>query len=712
MATQKTTAELLQESIDKLGSGTPLLAKTEHKPLLDNLINSLLNKDTDKGLLSLFQHDPARAYVQGEGVLNNQQLWQAINNISASTPFDPNLWTQITGQTSLSDYNFNEWDPDFLGGAGYPQDAKVTRDDRLWNSDSDSNTQDPLSGGWTEISANDGDFGNIWEVGVYNLNQVVTNPSDNKLYVLDPGVSEPFSSVDIDAEITGDDWILFHDLTSGVGNRVAIFNSLGRLASSAMSFIGNNLTLPGHIEVQELIDLESLSQSSNFQIRYEGETLVMDGGSDILEARNTTWEFFKRVVTREFFDIKVGSFLASIKATGTTADRTHLLQNKDGTLAHLADFSLRNNFVLVKSKSDFPSPAGGIILLDNNTTYEINGLINLGTDHIVTGLSNIIYGIDKSNDILVYTGTGGAIRVENQDFSLWRVTIVAGVTGAQCWDLAGDDTNIVEISSCIFGDSTMVGSVSGGMNVFIFSDNLITNCKEGIELTGLNTGISIGGNYFDTSFSGTSPTWINVPSGTYTHLDITHNLFTVDSGETAINIVEASVTRTAIVVQQNIIAGVGDGLTGINANDQGMIIPANSNKGIAGLFRDGKTIVLGSWVSTITSFVQIPETLIIGNPTNFENNATTFKAFLAFSATHDDNGGTMETEIYNLTDGVAVAGSQKTTTITTGGVFQKDVTPEVVLLANKTYRVRFRKISGAGGASVFINAGSMEIKVF
>ena len=155
-----TTPEILQFIADLLEGGSPLVEKADHKPVLDAIANSLLNKETDALLLGLYQHDPNRAYITGQGVIKDLQLWQALEDITAVTPFDPAKWVQLTGQTSLSDYNIPEWDAGHLGGAGYSTGDQVTRNDRLWASDSDSNTADPLVSGWSEISANDGSFGN------------------------------------------------------------------------------------------------------------------------------------------------------------------------------------------------------------------------------------------------------------------------------------------------------------------------------------------------------------------------------------------------------------------------------------------------------------------------------------------------------------------------------------------------------------------------
>ena len=70
----------------------------------------------------------------------------------------------------------------------------------------------------------------------------------------------------------------------------------------------------------------------------------------------------------------------------------------------LSTISARNNYVLVKSSTDFPAPIGGIITLLPGTLYEINGTINLAVKTQLNGCS--VVGQDGNNDKLIYSGFG------------------------------------------------------------------------------------------------------------------------------------------------------------------------------------------------------------------------------------------------------------------------------------------------------------------
>jgi hypothetical protein len=69
----------------------------------------------------------------------------------------------------------------------------------------------------------------------------------------------------------------------------------------------------------------------------------------------------------------------------------------------------RDNYVLVKTLADFPTPSSGIITLVPGTMYEINGTILLGSNKIDINGCEIVGG-DSNNDKLSFTGTGALFK--------------------------------------------------------------------------------------------------------------------------------------------------------------------------------------------------------------------------------------------------------------------------------------------------------------
>lgn len=59
-----------------------------------------------------------------------------------------------------------------------------------------------------------------------------------------------------------------------------------------------------------------------------------------------------------------------------------------------------NNHKTVKSVTDFPAQSGGLITLEDNITYVINGTVDVGTNEIVLGVKNSFYGHKHSEDTL------------------------------------------------------------------------------------------------------------------------------------------------------------------------------------------------------------------------------------------------------------------------------------------------------------------------
>lgn len=120
----------------------------------------------------------------------------------------------------------------------------------------------------------------------------------------------------------------------------------------------------------------------------------------------------------------------------------------------------RNNFVLVKSAADFPAPVGGVITLNANTTYEINGTITL-TSRI--DLNNAwLRGVDAVNDRLVYTPASGELFTGTNGGSIKSLTLSAPNAGSTLFNLnaAGANSNLIMENLYISGCNN-VGTIAG-----------------------------------------------------------------------------------------------------------------------------------------------------------------------------------------------------------------------------------------------------------
>jgi len=220
----------------------------------------------------------------------------------------------------------------------------------------------------------------------------------------------------------------------------------------------------------------------------------------------------------------------------------------------------RDNYVLVKSASDFPAPSGGVITLDANTYYEINGTITLTTP--INLNDAYVSGLDASEDVLssagtVFSGnTGGSIR---------NITITGGgtafnITGGaslllQNSTIAGMNsvgtisgvglyfTNVVQfvsnmngitysnIGTLLLSNQGWLGNNAGTFETFTGSFNLIQKVSGFSTANGSAMAIDVSGNptvgngvLFGTAFSGTSTTYINrYTTGSFTGFNFTNN---------------------------------------------------------------------------------------------------------------------------------------------------------------------------------------------
>lgn len=360
------TAQLLTFIDDLLGGASPLVTKEEHKPVLEALVNSLLNKETDAGLLGLKNFDSSRSYLKDEGAFFNSEIWKANINISPGL-FNPSDWKQITGLASADDYDLLEWDANHNGGFGYNQDDNVIRDERVWISDSDSNTSDPLVSGWTEISANESQYGSDWITKTLYLNyQTITDPSDRKLYYLDtlPG-NIPYYSTNLAAEILGGDWkpVPANGVPIGTENLMSKFNASGNLVETdEIKVVGTEAQIKNKLKLltgaliervdedgtiisrldknQALVDFIGglfLVGKNDFTQGYVGATATgfLAGMNDeAIEFLSSKLELFKGFGAKKGF--RINPDFASVPAF-TMYDL--LLQPKSGTIALLSDVS-------------------------------------------------------------------------------------------------------------------------------------------------------------------------------------------------------------------------------------------------------------------------------------------------------------------------------------------------------------------------------------
>jgi len=265
----------------------------------------------------------------------------------------------------------------------------------------------------------------------------------------------------------------------------------------------------------------------------------------------------------------------------------------------LANFStltgiIRNNNVLVKAKSDLPTPSGGVITLADNTTYEINGTIVLGTDRILCGTSNTIVGKDKSDDIFVYTGTGSMITCADNDITVGICTLSA--PAGSLFDLSSTTgTHNAELKELIIGSTGTIGT-SENMDNFIFRNCLV----QGITTTGWTFSGSNNEHIFliDNIFRSFAGTLADFGSITVEDILISRNMVEVGAGATGFSATAPTLTNIAFMTE-NSFRGAGTYTSGFDQTTSGWFF-SNNNGFIDSKFVGSMLMESNATVTSIT----------------------------------------------------------------------------------------------------------------
>lgn len=306
---------------------------------------------------------------------------------------------------------------------------------------------------------------------------------------------------------------------------------------------------------------------------------------------------------------------------------------------------LRTNYVLVKSKSDFPSPSGGVITLADNTLYEINGAISLGTDRLVFGTNNYIMGGNPFEDIISYTGSLDMITGLNQDFVLQNITLTSA--SSHVLDITGGGNNKFKIESCIFNGGTAIGDIKGGFLYQIIQGCLFVGLADGLNYTGDSNDVFIFDNFF-AAFTG-SATLITINNtATYHTIFINRNMFESTASQTILDIALGLTLQGGGLISGNSFEGDGTFLAGIDASSIGWRIPPSSNIGLPGLlFVEPKVNADGPYSTTSITFAQTPEDTPFLGYSDYQPDGSQFAVAEKIELTHDQSGQTIAIDIYD-----------------------------------------------------------------
>jgi len=199
-----------------------------------------------------------------------------------------------------------------------------------------------------------------------------------------------------------------------------------------------------------------------------------------------------------------------------------------------------NNNIIIRSVDDFPDPVGNTIILEDNTAYQILGMINLGSNTIQYGSNNIIAGNNPRTDMIITTASTALFTGFNNDIFLERLTTLNTV-GTLFNVSATTENNIMFVEKIITANADL-GRIDGFGSINIRS-SVLAQLRGGFIFSGGVTGssgslIDIGDISFDRASSGV--TFISIYEDlnsqsyhdTYKSIEIKNSNIILDSGNT------------------------------------------------------------------------------------------------------------------------------------------------------------------------------------
>ena len=146
----------------------------------------------------------------------------------------------------------------------------------------------------------------------------------------------------------------------------------------------------------------------------------------------------------------------------------------DARITTLENNAPNPEFKFVNSKSDFPTPSGGVITLEAGVTYFITKTIDLTGDRLVAGNNTVLIGGSSENCFLISTGLSASTALISSVYSLPMRNLSITHGTALNLDGTGNSTAALDWFGVNFTDCATVGTIKTYSN-FIMSDCALLN---------------------------------------------------------------------------------------------------------------------------------------------------------------------------------------------------------------------------------------------
>lgn len=228
----------------------------------------------------------------------------------------------------------------------------------------------------------------------------------------------------------------------------------------------------------------------------------------------------------------------------------------------------------IQSLADFPAPVAGVITLAADTTYQISGEVDLGTNRIVWGARSGIVGTNRVNDRLVYTGTGTMFTIASGAVVGFFQEIGLRAPNGTLLDLSGASGALIDVAFGTIGTGGTI-ALSNSFSFSIRASSMVNAfTTTGFTFTGTSTSAL---RIFDNLARGNVGTMFNLGTSIFTVIDIGRNVVDTSVGQTFVSGTTggANVTAAGILVS-NAFTGAGTGVSTITATDTNWFFGSNT----------------------------------------------------------------------------------------------------------------------------------------
>lgn len=239
--------------------------------------------------------------------------------------------------------------------------------------------------------------------------------------------------------------------------------------------------------------------------------------------------------------------------------------------------ALLDNYVVIQALADFPTPVSGVITLDTGILYQINGIIDIGSNRINFGGSPGMFGTQTVHDRIHSTTTGALLTAGTNQ------VIECNLLGFQCpngslIDFVGTFSPLERVIflTCEFNDFASLGT-SSNLFIMALTDCGFSNIDDGFVFSGTNFLFRFKGGVYSSVL--TTNNFFDLGTAQFISFSIEGiSSIVVDAGATFLSGLAANgnLTTGSGVFKDNIIGGAGTALAGIDCLDVKWSFTGNS----------------------------------------------------------------------------------------------------------------------------------------